>query len=151
MFKKKRMTSAKERSRKRELELVAKQAMGPIIPMRKKVGRLKPLEKSGVLHIGVVIGDIFEHQLNGTYRFEIRSNINAKGAWHPQYVSKEGPKKYLFLRAPHAPKGKGGSAICGADAILGCTESGAVVHAAARFAGSVSSFGRRAGKAACDT
>ena len=99
---------------------IAEQSMGPIIPRRKRYKQLTPLEKSGVLHIGVVVGEIFKHQCGGTYKFEIRCNINRTGcAWMPQYVHPDGPKKYLYIRAPSAPRGQSGTALCGVFPLRG--------------------------------
>ena len=72
--------------------------MGPIIPNRKDYKKLKPHEASGVLKIGVVTHKIFDLQVAGAYRFEVRCNIkSAPVAWTPQYVCEGGSKKYIHL------------------------------------------------------
>ena len=61
--------------------------MRPIIPHRKDYNKLKPIEKSGVLYVGSVYREIFDAQVEGRYKFEIRCNFNALGhAWVPQFV-----------------------------------------------------------------
>ena len=91
---------SKKRSRHKRREIIREQAMGPVIPNRKDYKKLKYAhEKSGVLKIGVVTHKIFDLQVAGEYRFEVRCNIRSPEhvAWTPQYVCEGGPKKYIHL------------------------------------------------------
>ena len=92
--------------------------MGPIIPNRKDYKKLKPHEASGVLKIGVVTHKIFDLQVAGEYRFEVRCNIRSPKhvAWTPQYVCEGGPKKYI-----HLYKGYEKHRMCGVFPLRGST------------------------------
>ena len=111
---------ARKRSRQNKRERIAKEGMGPIIPRRKLPHNLSPVEKSGVYSIGGVVGDIFEAQVEGRYKFEIRCNFNALGhAWVPQFVVPGGPNKFVWIRGPSAAPGKGGTELCGVFPLRG--------------------------------
>ena len=99
LFVQNRTMPPKKRSRHKRREIIREQAMGPVIPNRKDYKELYAHEKSGVLKIGVVTHKIFDLQVAGEYRFEVRCNIRSPEhvAWTPQYVCEGGPKKYIHL------------------------------------------------------
>ena len=94
---------ARTGSRHAKRKRIAEEGMGPIIPHREDYNKLKPIEKSGVLYVGSVYREIFDAQVEGRYKFEVRANDNALGyAFCPQYVVPGGPKKYVHLRVGYS-------------------------------------------------
>ena len=94
---------ARTGSRHAKRKRIAEEGMGPIIPHRKDYNKLKPIEKSSVLYVGSVYREIFDAQVEGRYKFEVRANDNALGyAFCPQYVVPGGPKKYVHLRVGYS-------------------------------------------------
>ena len=94
---------ARTGSRHAKRKRIAEEGMGPIIPHREDYNKLKPIEKSGVLYVGSVYREIFNAQVEGRYKFEVRANDNALGyAFCPQYVVPGGPKKYVHLRVGYS-------------------------------------------------
>ena len=118
LFVQNRTMPSKKRSRHKRREIIREQAMGPVIPNRKDYKELYAHEKSGVLKIGVVTHKIFDLQVAGEYRFEVRCNIRSPKhvAWTPQYVCEGGPKKYI-----HLYKGYEKHRMCGVFPLRGST------------------------------
>ena len=118
LFVQNRTMPPKKRSRHKRREIIREQAMGPVIPNRKDYKELYAHEKSGVLKIGVVTHKIFDLQVAGEYRFEVRCNIRSPKhvAWTPQYVCEGGPKKYI-----HLYKGYEKHRMCGVFPLRGST------------------------------
>ena len=118
LFVQNRTMPPKKKSRHNRLKVIREQAMGPIIPNRKDYKKLKPHGASGVLKIGVVTHKIFDLQVAGAYRFEVRCNMRSPDhvAWTPQYVCEGGPKKYI-----HLYKGYEKHRMCGVFPLRGST------------------------------